>query len=579
MANVNENGRLLEDAKNKAKEIIKAYSPNDKFLLTTNDFEGRHQRLASKDEVLEWIDEIKESPIHRKLGDVISRQKDVLNQVNETIPLSYIISDFQQNFVNVETYKTDTLLKVHFVPITALNNNNLYIDSLAFATPYRQLNQIEEIWVRLVNKGDKNAENVPIKLVINGEQKAVAAANVEAGRSEMVKLSFSISKSGWQEAYIKITDYPITYDDDLYFSFNVQDKINILCINDEKESPYINKLFKDDVFFNFKNVNEKQLNFAEISTNSFVILNELRSISSGLAQELHKFIQNGGSVLLIPSTNADILSYNNFTQLVNACSFQNIDTTDNKTARLNVAHQLYTNVFERIPENIDLPITLAHYPLVYTTKTNYDWLMMLSNNRPLLTSHTLKNGKLYLSAVSLDASFGNFARHALFVPTLYKMALYSISSPPLYYTIGKDEVIELLGINRKVDNLIKLTNNKTKTEFIPESRWEQSTVKLYLHHQIENAANYDLILGEDKVAKASFNYDRSESELEYFSKADLEQLIEKYSWENTDVIEAASGNLTQTILNINRGIQLWKLFIVLTLVFLAFEVLLIKFYK
>lgn len=579
MANVNENGRLLEDAKNKAKDIIKAYSPNDKFLLTTNDFEGRHQRLASKDEVLEWIDEIKESPIHRKLSDVISRQKDVLNQVKETIPLSYIISDFQQNFVNVETYKIDTLLKVQFVPITALNNNNLYIDSLAFATPYRQLNQTEELWVRIVNKGDKNAENVPIKLFINGEQKAVAAANVEAGSSEMVKLSFSISKSGWQEAFIKITDYPITYDDELYFSFNVQDKINILCINDEKESPYINKLFKDDVFFNFKNVNEKQLNFAEISTNSFVILNELRAISSGLAQELHKFIQNGGSVLLIPSTNADILSYNNFTQLVNACSFQNIDTTDNKTTRLNEAHQLYTNVFERIPENIDLPITLAHYPLIYSTKTNYDWLMMLSNNRPLLTSHTLKNGKLYLSAVSLDASFGNFARHALFVPTLYKMALYSISSPPLYYTIGKDEVIELLGINRKVDNLIKLTNNKTKTEFIPESRWEQSAVKLYLHHQIQNAANYDLSLGEDKVAKASFNYDRSESELEYFSKADLEQLIEKYSWENTDVIEAASGNLTQIILNINRGIQLWKLFIVLTLVFLAIEVLLIKFYK
>lgn len=579
MANVNENGRLLDDARNRAKEIVKAYSPNDKFLLTTNDFEGRHQRMASKDEVLEWIDEIKESPVHRKLEEVISRQKDVLNQFKETIPVSYILSDFQQNFVNAETLKMDTAIQVRFVPITALKNNNLYIDSVAFTTPYRQLNQTEELWVRVINKGDKKADNVSLKLFINGEQKAIAAANVDEGSSEMIKLSFSISKSGWQQAHLKLTDFPVTYDDDLFFSFHVTEKINVLCINAERESPYINKLFKDDVFFNFSNSNEKQINFAEFNTYSFIILNEINSISTGLAQELQRFIKNGGSVLLIPSAKADLLSYNNFTQLVNASTYQSIDTLDYKSTRINAAHQLYTNVFERIPENIDLPITLAHYPLVYTTKTNYDWLMMLANNRPLMSSHTYQNGKLYLCAVSFEASFGNFARHALFVPTLYKMALYSISSPPLFYTIGKDEVIELTGIKHQSDNLLKLKEEKTKTEFIPESRWEQGNVKMFLYNQIHNAANYNLYSGEEKAAIIAFNYDRSESELEFYDKTQIEQLIKKYVWTNAAVIEAASGNLTQTIQNLNKGIQLWKLFILLTLVFLAIEVLLIKFYR
>lgn len=579
MANLNENGRLLDDARNRAKEIVKAYSPNDKFLLTTNDFEGRHQRIASRDEVLEWIDEIKESPVHRKLEEVISRQKDALNQFKETIPVSYILSDFQQNFVNAETLKTDSNLQIRFVPISALNNTNLYIDSVVFTTPYRQLNQTEELWVRVVNKGDKNADNVSLKLFINGEQKAIAAANVDAGGSEMIKLAFSISKSGWQQALLKLTDYPVTYDDDLFFSFNVSEKINVLCINADKESPYINKLFKEDTFFNFTNSSEKQINYSEFSSHSFIILNEINSISSGLAQELQRFIQNGGSVLLIPSVKADVLSYNNFTQTVNASSFQSVDTLDNKTTRINAAHQVYTNVFERIPENIDLPIALAHYPLVYTTKTNYDWLMMLANNRPLISSHTYQNGKLYLSAVSFDASFGNLVRHALFVPTLYKMALYSVASSPLYYTIGKDEVIELSGINRQSDNLLKLKEEKTKTEFIPESRWEQGNVKMYLYNQIQNAANYNVYSGEEKAASIAFNYNRSESELEFFDKNTLEQLIEKYAWANASVIEAASGNLTQTIQNLNKGIQLWKLFILLTLVFLAIEVLLIKFYR
>ncbi|MFN7013006.1 MAG: BatA domain-containing protein [Bacteroidia bacterium] len=579
MANLNENGRLLDDARNKAKEIIKAYSPNDKFLLTTNDFEGRHQRLASRDEALEWIDEIKESPIHRKLDEIINRQKDVLQTHKESLPKTYILSDFQQNFVNSETLIIDTVIQICFVPITALNNNNLYIDSVAFSTPYRQLNQPEELWVRIVNKGDKKADNASLKLFINGEQKAIAAANIEPNSSEMIKLGFTVSKAGWQQAQIKLTDYPITYDDDLYFSFNVAERINVLCINGEKESPYINKLFKDDIFFNFINNSEKQINYAEFPSYSFIILNEINSISSGLAQELQRFIKNGGSVFLIPAKNADWISYNNFTQLLNACTYQAIDTSNNKTTRINVSHQLYANVFEKIPENIDLPITLSHYPLNYTSKTNYDWLMMLANNRPLVSSHSYQKGKLYLSAVSLDVSFGNFARHAMFVPSVYKMALYSVSNPPLFYTIGKDDVVEFSSINNQNDNILTLKEEKSKTDLIPESRWEQGNVKMYLYNQIQNAGNYNLYSGNEHAASIAFNFDRNESELEFYDKTALEQLIDKYGWTNTTVIEATNGNLTQTIQNINKGIQLWKLFIVLTLVFLAIEVLLIKFYK
>lgn len=579
MANVNENGRLLDDARNKAKEIIKAYSANDKFLLTTNDFEGRHQRLASRDEVLEWIDEIKESAIHRSLDVVLSRQKDVLKLNESSKSISFIISDFQTNFINSEKIKLDTLSQIRLVPVSSLNYNNLYIDSIAFATPYRQLNQPEELWVRVVNKGDKKVDNVSLKLFINGEQKAIAAANIDAENSKMVKLGFTISKPGWQQAQIKLTDYPVTYDDDLYFSFNVAEKINVLCINAEKESSYINKLFKDDAYFNFQNINEKQINYADFATYSFIILNEINSITSGLAQELQRFIQNGGSVLLIPCDNADIGSYNFFTQNVNACSYQNIDTFDVKTTRINSAHPIYANVFERIPENIDLPICLAHYRLLFTSKTNFDWLLMLANNRPLITSHTYQKGKLYLSAVSLNSTFGNLARHAIFVPTLYKMALNSVLNTALFYTIGKDEVIELTGINHKAENIIVLKNEKLKTEIMPEIKWEQGNTKLYVYNQIQNAANFDVLLENQKVASLSFNFDRNESDLNFLNKTDLEQLIEKNGWRNVAVLEAMSGNLAQTIQKLNKGIQLWKWFILFTLVFLGIEILLIKFYK
>ncbi len=59
MEAVNKEGSLLDEAKRKAKEIVKAFQINDRFQLLTNDFEGKHQRLLNGDELLQAVDEVK----------------------------------------------------------------------------------------------------------------------------------------------------------------------------------------------------------------------------------------------------------------------------------------------------------------------------------------------------------------------------------------------------------------------------------------------------------------------------------------------------------------------------------------
>ena len=49
-------GTLLEKAKTKAREIVSAYGPTDRFQLLTNDAEGRQFHWLSKEEVLVEID-------------------------------------------------------------------------------------------------------------------------------------------------------------------------------------------------------------------------------------------------------------------------------------------------------------------------------------------------------------------------------------------------------------------------------------------------------------------------------------------------------------------------------------------
>src|SRR3954468_9797392 len=59
MENVNKQGPLLEIAKSRAKEVIKAFGVADRFQVITNDFEGKHQRFQTKEDALSAVDEIK----------------------------------------------------------------------------------------------------------------------------------------------------------------------------------------------------------------------------------------------------------------------------------------------------------------------------------------------------------------------------------------------------------------------------------------------------------------------------------------------------------------------------------------
>src|ERR1700704_5446958 len=90
METLNKEGSLLDEAKRRAKEIASAYNLNDRFQLLTQDFEGKHQRLVSRDEFNDAVDEVKISPQSRSLQQIISRQQSLLDTHNDGIRSVYI---------------------------------------------------------------------------------------------------------------------------------------------------------------------------------------------------------------------------------------------------------------------------------------------------------------------------------------------------------------------------------------------------------------------------------------------------------------------------------------------------------
>lgn len=596
MDNVSKNGILLDESKKIAREIALAHSQTDLFQLLTNDFEGKHQRLVSREEFLTMLDEVIISPAVKTVSEVANRQADILSKAEPKIKKAFIISDFQRSISDAKKIKQDSSIKTTLLPVRANQESNLYIDSCWFDSPVHQLNQPEKINVRVINASEKALDNIPVKLFINDQQKTPASFSIQPNESKVIELSFVVKEAGIQQGRIEITDYPVTYDDKLYFSFNVAKNIAVTGISANSLLSFgtgqsgwksIQSLFGKDSLFVFITADENKIDYSSLPSQQVIVLSELKSISSGLAQELNRFVQNGGSLLVFPSTEPDMTSYQTLFSSLGTNYYLNKDTTNTKVDRVNYESDIFSDVFDKPqgekPENLDLPFVRTHFTQSRSSQTNQEILLQLKNGDPFISKYAFKKGKVYISAVPLNPEWSNLVKHAIFVPLLYKIAINSQSAEELFYTVGRNTYIKA---NAKVtgENVFKIREESPSTtipqiEIIPESKIVDMEQTIFVHDQIKNAGNYNLFSGNERISGISFNYDRKESNLSRYSPEELKGILDKEGLSNFSLIDVGDKNVSKVLADIGEGKKLWKWCILFALLFLAAETLLLRVFK
>ncbi len=586
MEAVGGNGSLLNEAKQKAKEIVSAYKPSDYFQLLTNDFEGRHQRLVTRDEFLTMLEEVKPSPGSHKLPEIISRQYDILNTSQSSRRTSFIISDFQKSAYSSVGSIHDSLVTTYLIPVKANSPGNAYIDSCWFDLPLQQAGHSAVLNARVSNKSDKDLEKIPVKLEINGSQKAVASIDIKSGASVEVKMPFTNYKPGIQQGVMQVTDYPVIYDDKFYFSFQVTSSLTVLAINGKDENRFLNALFTQDSAVRLQNLPEKSLDYSRLPSYNLIILNELPAISSGLAQELKRFVGNGGTIAITPAPNPDLASYNSFLSSLNCPGYQALDTTDTKVVKLTIESPVFRDVFEKtpgsgngLPENTELPFVLKHFPIVPASASLTQPLIRMLNGRDFLTLTNSSLGQVVQFAVPFDPAFSNFPRQALFVPVLYNIAL--ISRPPLrlYYIAGQNEAIRINHSAPDSDKVFKIRSLAGDFELIPEHHRIGSVTNIFVNNQVTLAGNYMLTSENEPVCGLSFNYNRDESDPACLEQGDIEKMLNQSHLTNFSILKTDHKPVDEVLHEMNYGTQLWKYFVWLSLLFLLGEVVLLRVWK
>lgn len=592
MENVSKNGMLLDESKKIAREIALAHAETDQLQLLTNDFEGRHQRLLSREEFLNLLDEVKISPAVKTISEVTTRQNDLLAKAETRNRKSFLISDFQRSVADLEKVRQDSSIRTILLPVAANQENNLYIDSCWFDAPVHQLNEPEKLNIRIKNISENNLENIPAKIFLNNQQRSPASFSIQAGESKDIQMTFVIKEPGIQYGRIEITDYPVTYDDKFYFSFSVAKNIPVTCIApskipleqeaDPKRS--IESLYGKDSLFVFTSAIENKLDYSALASQQVILLAGIKNISSGLSQELNRFVQNGGSLVVFPAGDADTASYKAFLSGMQANYFLKRDTVNTKTDWVNFESDIFSDVFDQASvakqENLDLPMVHEHFNMSRSNRTNEEILLKLKNGESLVSKYGFKKGKLYLSSVPLDPEWSNLAKHAIFVPLMYKIAMNSQRAEELFYTVGRSTSIKSPArLSGESIFRIKGENTAEGFDIIPESRVVDLEHTIFIYDQIRNAGNYGLYASYDLISGLAFNYDRKESDLKRYTNDEMVAAFEKNSLSNFSLIDAEKGEISKILADISQGKKLWKWCILATLLFLGVEIALLKLLK
>jgi hypothetical protein len=578
MENELEEGKAIDIGVKSIEALTSVYSPNTKYTLLTNEFEGKDLFFRNKEKLLERTTEIKPSNTFRDLRSVYLREIQTAARTRSSASQKiFWFSDFQKSTMgDLSKLNLDSANQFYLVPIQNKNTFNIFIDSVWLTTPFLKQQENNIIEVQVYNDGDKEVKELNLKFYIDNTQVSTASVNIPARSFARTSFQFNINNEGQKKCRISFEDYPITFDNEYYFVLNVSPKIKILHLFDE-ENIFVSDVYSNEDIFSIQNDKIGQVDYSLIPVSNLIIIDAVKNIPASMIDPLKVFVRNGGSMLFIPSDKGDQLSYE---KLFAEFSLPRVSMVKTDTVAQKINYEMvppdlndpfFKNIFDKKSNGrIDMPFA---YPKIQWDSKRQS-LLSLKNNSQFLSLFEFDKGKVYLQSTPLEKRYTNFQNHSIFVPVLYKIAFNSIlESERLSFSL--QEGIVNVDLNDKdAPKIYTLTADNLKV--IPDQHVIGRKLIIELPKDQMKAGFYELKANNITERILAFNYGKEESHLSFFNAEELKKSFSQYK--NLHIYDVKNSNdFIAGFKKDNIGVALWKYCLILSLIFLLIEILLIRF--
>lgn len=613
------NMRGIDQGINYIEEIINLYPRNTSYKLLTNEFGSFSRVPRSGSELNEMITDIDLTGIARSMEEVLdkikgARQANVSNTNEDKAANVYLISDFQKSTAgNLQDIKADTADQIYLVPIRSSYESNIFVDSVYLTNPFMLAEETNELAVVLRNDGAQEVSDLIVRLLINDQQVANGSLDLApfSDGNLQFTLNFPLEKNN--RCQIIFEDYPVTFDNEFYFSLNLGDRIKVLEItpggNVFSQGSTVARVYANDQVFDFQSYSINNLDYSLIESTDLLVLNELGNTANDATMAVIPYIQdflsNGGHILYIPPGSGNLVFLREITGNNNISASRidvsgSVGTAGNSLANPDMANPFFANMFEGEVDNFEMPTAIRYLehnlrgePLLrYKTGDAY----LLSLSRSYIRTEAAASNPIYVFSTPLRSEFTSLYRHAIFVPIMYRLASMSKSlNNKLYYyadestitletaNFAKNQEAQIGAAEDNQHYLYKLQHEQQ--EVIPLQRMAAGRLFMEVPQNMIEPGFYNLIPMEENASgntenapllSLAFNVEEKESLIEQYSVEDIQSAFENTA--NIKIYEAEDVDaFSELVREQQTSISLWKYALLLALFFLLTEILLIRF--
>jgi hypothetical protein len=539
-------------------DIITNYKEVAELTILTND--DSYVNLNDKD-LKNQLLSLEYSPYSKNIKTVLLQADKQFKQVKGIKNHLILVSDFQASNVK-DNLPINKEVQYSFVQLKPQITQNISIDSVYIAKQ-NGLNIDLNVVLKSYNN---NTENLSVSLFKEKILVGKTACSLEENQTNTV--TFQIPFNDSFNGRIVINDNFIPFDNELFFSLNKVEKINVLAIGDQNE--FLSKIYTS-AEFNLISNKINQVDYNKIANQHLIVLNELETIPLSLQKSISQFVVNGGSLVIIPSLKTNITNYNNLFSALKIGAISKKEKSEHQVNSINFSHSILDNVFEKKIKNFQYPNVKS---IFNTTLKNKSSILKFENQQAFISEIKSNKGKVYWIAAAINQLNSNFKSSPLIVPVFYNFGKQSYQLTALYYTLGNKNTVDVKTtiLNDEVLTIQGIDSNNN-SNFIPLQQVSQQKVVLQIEENPKKAGFYQIIKQEKPLKNIAFNYNRIEGATIY---SDMKSMVKPY--DNVSY----STNIKQTFEGISTAYSVksyWKYFIALALLFLIIELLLIKFLK
>ncbi|MCH8285552.1 VWA domain-containing protein [candidate division KSB1 bacterium] len=565
---------LFDKAKEETNRILDDAGPVDEFSIVV--FSDKTQKLTDLSAdisnhryIVDNVIEVSNSStdFYQPLVAAEEILKDAIHEKREII----LISDLQ-NYAWSNRFENWNLKEdITFTPIQVSGDEpvNSYIEQFNYDISRSGEKSASEYYVQVAFQQKDMNKDYPLGLWDNGDH--VDNKNVETTQSDKVIFQQIELKQGAHQGYVSLEDDKLNIDNRFYFSYEVDERPSILCIEETGLNSQNNAFFLETAFnigdksdFKFTAATRNDMSGLRLEDNNLIFVANVSTLSARQLANLKQYAEDGGTVVISFGERTTAQRASNYLSGFGIGTAEEVVELRGRDVAIleeyDPRHPIFSLFVRTGRGDLYVPIFTKYMKII--ADTNATVIATLNTGDPLLVERKTGAGKVLAFTSTFDRSWTELPMTEIYVPLVYQIAKYAINTEKNKSGFLVGGIVTLKGkeneeweISAPGDNLFKVTLDETGTGYFRDTYEPGNYIAASIDRSRERFS-------------FSVNVDMRESDLELRDPEEVYAAVSRSSDESeADVQQAVSAELEAE----EKRQKFWRYVILFILALFMFE--------